>query len=315
MGMAKHNVILDCDPGVDDAVALLLAFKRPDALNLVGISCVAGNVGLDKTTRNACLLREVAGREDVPVFGGADRPLVVEPVLADDFHGPEGLGDYPVFAPKKGTESQSAVAFIIETLRTYESGTITLAITGPLTNIAQAFQQAPDIIARVKQIVLMGGARSEGGNITASAEYNIYADPHAAAIVLQAKCPTIVLGLDATHQVRGTPPRIARLTDLGNEVAMLAADTLAFSNTLPGNMEGATGAPLHDPCVIAYLLAPALFTTRPCSIQVETNSTLTRGHTAVEFRPDYWGVVHHAHWVTHIDAEGIFDLLEQAFAS
>jgi purine nucleosidase len=308
------SVILDCDPGVDDAVALMLAFKSPAQLNLLGVTTVAGNVGLDNTTRNACLLRQVAGRGDVPVYRGLGRPLVRDPVLADDFHGPEGLGDYPVFTPDQGEEDQSAIDFIVETLRTRPSGSVTLAVTGPLTNLATAFQHAPDIQGRVAQIVLMGGARSEGGNITASAEYNIYADPDAAAVVFASACPLVVIGLDATHQVRGTPERIARIQALDNPVAKLSADTLVFSNTLPGNMEGATGAPLHDPCVITYLLAPELFTLRPCSIRVETTSDLTRGHTAVEFRPDYWGVAYNAQWVTHIEADGVFALLETALA-
>jgi purine nucleosidase len=309
----RQAIILDCDPGVDDAIAILLALKSPEKLHVLGITTVAGNVGIDNTTRNACLLRQVAQRKDVPVYRGVDRPLVRPAVLADDFHGPDGLGDYPVFTPDDGQESQSAIDFIVETLRTHEAGGVTLAVTGPLTNIATAMTQAPEIKARVKQIVLMGGARSEGGNITASSEYNIYADPDAAAIVLASGCPLVVLGLDATHQVRGTPERIARIYALANPVADLAADTLAFSNTLPGNMEGATDAPLHDPCVIAYLLAPHLFETRSASIRVETMSDLTRGHTAVEFRPDYWGVPHNAAWVTHIEADSVFDLLEAAF--
>jgi purine nucleosidase len=309
----KTPIILDCDPGVDDAVAILLALRRADALEVIGITTVAGNVGLDKTTRNACLLRQVAGREEVPVYRGLDRPMVRAPILADDFHGADGLGTYPVFTPDKSEESQGAIEFIIETLRTRPPYTVTLAVTGPLTNIAQAFIQAPDVAERVNQIVVMGGARSEGGNITASAEYNIYADPDAAAVVFASGCPLVVIGLDATHQVRGTAVEIERLYALGNRVANLAADTLAFSNTLPGNMEGASGAPLHDPCVIAYILAPELFTLRPCSIRVETASELTRGHTAVEFRKDYQGVPYTASWVSHIDAKGVFDLLETAF--
>lgn len=309
------DIILDCDPGVDDAVALMLAFKSPDVLNLLGVTTVAGNVGLNNTTRNTCLLRQVASREDVPVYRGLDRPLVRGAVLADDFHGAEGLGTYPIFTPDKGEEALGAIEFIIETLTTRPSGTVTLAVTGPLTNIATAFQRAPNITARVKQIVLMGGARNEGGNITASAEYNIYADPDAAAIVLASGCSIVVIGLDATHQVRGTPERIAHLAALDNPVAALVADTLIFSNSLPGNMEGATGAPLHDPCVIAHLIAPELFTKRPCSLRIETQSDLTRGHTAVEFRPHYWGASYNAEWVTHIDANGVFALLETALTS
>lgn len=310
----KTAIILDCDPGVDDAVALMLAFRSPEHLELLGVTTVAGNVGIDNTTRNACLLRQVAAREDVPVYRGLDRPLVRAAVLADDFHGANGLGDYPVFTPDKGEETQSAIDFIIETLRARPSGSVTLAVTGPLTNIATAFERAPDIKSRVGQIVLMGGARTEGGNITASAEYNIYADPDAATIVFASGCPLVVLGLDATHQVRGTPARIARIQALNNPIASLTADTLVFSNSLPGNMEGATGAPLHDPCVIAYLLKPDLFTLRPCSIRVETESNLTRGHTAVEFRRIYWGIPYNAQWITHIDADGVFALLEAALA-
>jgi purine nucleosidase len=307
-------VILDCDPGVDDAVALMLAFKSPSKLDLLGITTVAGNVGIDNTTRNACLLRQVAGREDVPIHRGLGQPLVREAVLADDFHGPNGLGDYPVFVPDRHEESLGAIDYIIETLQARPTRSVTLAVTGPLTNIAMAFQRAPDIQSRVGQIVLMGGARAEGGNITASAEYNIYADPDAAAVVFASGCSLVVLGLDATHQVRGTPERIARIHALNNPIAALTADTLMFSNSLPGNMEGATGAPLHDPCVIAFLLAPELFTLRPCSIRIETASDLTRGHTAVEFRPDYHGVAYNARWVTHIDADGVFGLLEAALA-
>jgi purine nucleosidase len=310
----RTPVILDCDPGVDDAVALMLAFKSPEQLDLLGITTVAGNVGIDSTTRNACLLRQVASREEVPVYRGLDRPLVRDPILADDFHGTNGLGDIPVFVPDKLEEAQSAVDFIVETLRKHTTASVTLAVTGPLTNIAAAFELAPDIKARVGKIVLMGGARREGGNITASAEYNIYADPDAAAVVFASGCPLVVLGLDATHQVRGTPERIARIQGLDNPVATLTANMLLFANTLPSNLEGATGAPLHDPCVIAYLLRPALFILRPCSIQVETSSDLTRGHTAVEFRPDYWGVPFNARWATYIDADGVFALLEASLA-
>jgi purine nucleosidase len=308
------SIILDCDPGVDDAVAIMLALTSP-RLHVLGITTVAGNVGLDKTTRNARLLRQIAGRMDVPVYRGCERPLVRPPVLADDFHGADGLGTYAVFEPEGEEEAEHGVDFIVHSLRSAPQKSIALAVTGPLTNIATALQQAPDIAARIDSVVVMGGARSEGGNITASAEYNIYADPEAAAIVFRSGCRLIVIGLDATHQVRGTPERIAAIRRVKNPVSDLVCNTLDFSNTLPGNMEGATGAPLHDPCVIAYLLAPDLFTLRPCSIQVETTSDLTRGHTAVEFRPDYGGVPFNAQWVTQIDADGVFTLLQEAFAT
>lgn len=311
--MITQNIILDCDPGVDDAVAVLLALATP-RLNVLGITTVAGNVDIDKITRNARLLRQVAQREDVPVHRGCDKPLVRPAVLADDFHGADGLGTYPVFEPNAPEADESGVDFIVAMLREHPPNSISLAVTGPLTNVATALSKAPDIASRILSIVVMGGARREGGNITASAEYNIYADPDAAAIVFEARCPLVVLGLDATHQVRATPQRIAQLQKLRNPMGALVCDTLAFSNTLAGNLEDATGAPLHDPCVIAYFLAPELFTLRPCSIQVETRSDLTRGHTGVEFRPDYRGVPYNAQWVTHIDADGVFALLETALS-
>ena len=313
--MTPVSIILDCDPGVDDAIALMLAFRSLAKLNILGVTTVAGNVGIDNTTRNACLLRQIAKAEMIGVYRGLDRPMVRDAILADDFHGTDGLGNYPIFEPDLGEDPLSAVEFIIETLRAQPTNSVHVTATGPLTNIATAFLQAPDIKARVAQIVLMGGARAEGGNITASAEYNIYADPEAAAIVFAAGCPLVVIGLDATHQVRATPDRIARIRALSNPVADLVAFTMDFSNTLAGNMEGATGAPLHDPCVVAFLLMPELFALKPCSIQVETASTLTRGHTAVEFRPDYQNMAFNAHWVTHIDSDGLFALLEEALRS
>ena len=310
--MTPVSIILDCDPGVDDAIALMLAFRSLAKLNILGVTTVAGNVGIDNTTRNACMLRQIAKAEIIGVYRGLDRPMVRDAVLADDFHGADGLGDYPIFAPDQSEDPQNAVEFIIEILRAQPANSVHVAATGPLTNIATAFLQAPDIKARVAQIVLMGGARTEGGNITASAEYNMYADPEAAAIVFAAGCSLVVIGLDATHQVRGTPDRIARIRALSNPVADLVAVTMDFSNTLAGNMENATGAPLHDPCVVTYLLKPELFALKPCSIQVETASSLTRGHTAAEFRPDYQNLAFNAQWVTHIDSDGLFVLLEEA---
>jgi len=313
--MSLIPLILDCDPGVDDAVALALAFGARDRLHLLGITTTAGNVALAKTTRNACLIREVAGREDVPVHAGLAKPLVREPILADDFHGPEGLGHYPSIEPLLGPASSDAINFLIQTINSAPANTIRLAVTGPLTNIAALIQSAPETARRLQQIVLMGGARREGGNITASAEYNIYADPEAADIVFKSGCNLIIFGLDATHQVRGTRAWVDAITALGTPIARLAAEMLAFSNALPANLmdtaepdQPATGAPLHDPCVIAYLLAPEAFQLRPCRIDVETESQLTRGHTAVEFRETVAGAFN-ANWVSKADAEAVLSLL------
>lgn len=304
--MPARPVIMDCDPGVDDAVALLLAFAVPQYLELLGVTTVAGNVGAELTARNARLIRELAGRAEVPVFRGRDRPLRRPPVEADHFHGPSGLGPLAVFEPAAPAESVNAVEFLVATLSRRDD--VTLLVTGPLTNVACALQQAPQIASRVAEIILMGGARREGGNITASAEYNIYADPDAAAQVFASGCPIVAIGLDATHQVRATPERVSRLRALRNPRATAVAQLLQFSNELAGNAAFAAAAPLHDPCTVAYVLNPGLFKTVECEIQVETVSPLTLGHTAVEFRlaPDHPG---RTHWATEVDAAGVFELL------
>lgn len=312
---APISLLIDCDPGVDDAVALALALAAPDRVTLLGITTTAGNVDLRRTTRNACLIREIAGRLDVPVHSGHARPLTREPVIADDFHGPEGLGHYPITPLESGPSSEDAISFLIQTIDSHPAGTIDLAVTGPMTNIAALIRQAPEVAKRLRQIIIMGGARREGGNITASAEYNVYADPEAADICFNSGCKLIILGLDATHQVRGTQGWIDAINALNTPLATLVAEMLAFSNALPANLvdtaepdKPAPGAPLHDPCVIAYLLVPEAFTCQPCQIRVETQSELTRGHTAVEFR-DQIADGFNALWVTQIDATAVLDLL------
>ena len=309
--MAPRQLIIDCDPGVDDAVALMLAFAAPDAFDILGITTVAGNVGGALTARNACVVREIAGREDVPVFAGADRPLVADPIAAEHFHGESGLGDLAFIPPRKAHERIGAVQFLMDRLSQAAPKSIDIAVTGPLTNIALALRAAPAIAQAIREVVIMGGARSEGGNITASAEYNIYADPHAADIVFTSELAIVTLGLDATHQVRTSPPRIARLEALDNDRARTVCSLLRFGERVERNLAGREGAPLHDPSVIAYLLAPHLFETRACRIDVEVASRLTRGHTAVEFRVKDPSNVR---WAVKVDADGVFDLIEQRLA-
>lgn len=299
-------LIIDCDPGVDDGVALLWAFAAPDALDILAITTAAGNVSGALTAQNACIMREIAGRADVPVFAGAERPLLASAIEAGHFHGANGLGDLSFPPPTRGPEEKGAIAFLTETLASAAPRSITIAATGPLTNLALALSAAPACARGVREIVLMGGARSEGGNITASAEFNIYADPHAAQIVFASGLPIAALGLDVTHQVRTTPERMARLEKLTSPQARAAAQLLRFSEGVERDLAGRTGAPLHDPAVIAYLLAPELFESAPARIEVETQSALTRGHTAVEFRLTAPSATR---WVTRADADGVFDLL------
>jgi len=309
----RRSLIIDCDPGVDDGVALLLAFAARHELNLLGITTVAGNVGAALTARNACIIREIAACEDIPVHAGGERPLQREPVEASHFHGESGLGNLPLFAPRCGPSSVGAVEFLLATLEGAAERSITLVATGPLTNIASALLQRPHIAGAIGEIALMGGARSEGGNITASAEYNIYADPHAAQVIFGSDIPVLAFGLDVTHQVRATPPRIASLQQLGNPSGMAAANLLQFASQLPANGPPEVGSPLHDPCPIAWLLQPELFEFKSCYVDVETNSPLTLGHTAVEFRPSP-SRPQNVRWAIKADADGIFALFEHELA-
>lgn len=247
------------------------------------------------------------------MVAGCTRPLVREPVEAGHFHGASGLGSLALFTPRHGPEPGHAVEFLIDTLRNATPHDITVVVTGPMTNIAAALQSNPDIARSIRQIVAMGGARSEGGNITASSEYNIHADPHAAKVVADSGCPLVMFGLDVTHQVRATPTRIERLRALGTRRAVAAADLLQFSTDLPANAPRELGSPLHDPCPIAWLIDPEAFEFRDCHLDIETQSRLTLGHTAVEFRPQPQRTMH-VRWGVRADAARIFDLLAARLA-
>ncbi len=309
--MAPRPLIIDCDPGVDDAVALILAFAAPDLFDVLGVTTVAGNVNGALTARNACVIRDLCGRDDVKIYAGAERPLLAKPVEAGHFHGANGLGDLHFPAPRTSVEQESALAFLTRALAHAAPRSVDIAVTGPLTNIALLLRAAPNCAAAMARLVIMGGARSEGGNITASAEFNIYADPHAAAIVFASGLPIVALGLDATHQVRTNPTRMAKLAAIANPRARAAHDLLRFSAGVERHLAGRDGAPLHDPAVIAYLMAPHLFETVPAEIKVEAESTLTRGHTAVEFRVS---APRETQWAVRVDDEGVFALLMERLA-
>lgn len=305
-----RKIIIDTDPGQDDAFAIFLAFASPEEIDILGICAVAGNVGLNWTERNARIICELAGRPDTKVFAGCDAPLKRKLVTAEHVHGKTGL-DGPVMAePTMQLQPQHAVDFLIETLRREPSGSVTLCPLGPLTNIATAFLKAPDIIARVAEIVLMGGAYFEVGNITPAAEFNIYVDPEAADIVFKSGVPLVVVPLDATHKVMATRARLDRFRALGTNVGRVAAEWANFSERFDMAKYGMDGAPLHDPCVIAYLLQPDLFTGRHINVEIETTSELTLGMTVA----DWWGVTDrkaNALFLGGVDADGFFKLLTE----
>ena len=311
--MPAQKIIIDTDPGQDDAVAILLALASPDEIEVLGITAVAGNVPLALTARNARMVCELAGRSDMRVFAGCDRPLGRALVTAEHVHGKSGLDGPTLPEPTMPLQEQHGVDFIIETLRHEPSGSVTLCPLGPLTNIATAMQQAPDIIPRIRQIVLMGGAYFQVGNITPAAEFNIYVDPQAAAIVFRAGVPLVVMPLDVTHKALVTAARNDAFRALGTPVGIAVAQMTEFFERFDKEKYGSEGAPLHDPCVTAWLVRPDLFGGRRVNVEIETESELTMGMTVA----DWWGVTKRAPnalFMGDIDADGFFALLTERLA-
>jgi purine nucleosidase len=262
---------------------------------------------LDKTTRNARMLRQIAGREDVPIHAGADRPLRRKRVGAGDFHGEEGLGFMTPFAPARPVADGHGVDALIRHVLERPEKSVALAVLGPMTNLALALRKEATLAQRLGPVAVMGGARSEGGNITPSAEYNVWADPEAADEVLRSGCDLVMFGLDATHQVRADDARIAAVAAKGTPKGDVAAAMMRFSQKVEREIVGWDAPPVHDLCPVAWLARPNLFAFKPCRIVVETGSELTRGHTAVEFRVDPPTAPHR--WAAKADAPGVFDLL------
>ncbi|MFY0680106.1 MAG: nucleoside hydrolase [Thalassovita sp.] len=309
-----HKIIIDTDPGQDDAVAILLALGSPKDIEVLGITAVAGNVPLALTELNARKICELAGRADIKVFAGCDRPMGRDLVTAEHVHGKTGL-DGPVLPePEMPLQAQHGVDFIIETLRAEPAGSVTLCPLGPLTNIATAFEKAPDIVSKVREIVLMGGAYFEVGNITPAAEFNIYVDPQAAQIVFASGVKITVMPLDVTHKALVTKPRNDAFRDLNTPVGIAVAQMTDFFERFDKEKYGSAGAPLHDPCVTAYLIKPELFQGRHINVEIETSSELTMGMTVA----DWWGVTErpaNATFMGDLDADGFFALLTERLAT
>ncbi|MEM7490197.1 MAG: nucleoside hydrolase [Pseudomonadota bacterium] len=303
-----QKIIIDTDPGQDDAVAILLALASPE-LEVLGLTAVAGNVPLGLTSLNARKVCELAGRSDLPVFAGCDRPMARAPVTAEHVHGKTGLDGADLPDPEMALAEGHAVDFLIETLRAEPEGTVTLCPLGPLTNVATALERAPDIAGRIARIVLMGGAYFEVGNITPAAEFNIYVDPEAARIVFGSGVPLTVLPLDCTHKALTTRARNDAFRAAGR-VGEVVAGWTGFFERFDMEKYGSEGAPLHDPCVIAWLLAPDLFQGREINVEIEVGSDLTRGMTVA----DWWRVTDrpaNALFLGDVDADGFFSLLTE----
>ncbi|MFC3723274.1 nucleoside hydrolase [Neoaquamicrobium sediminum] len=307
-----RKIIIDTDPGQDDAVAILLALASPE-LDVLGLTAVAGNVPLALTEKNARKICELAGRPETRVFAGAVRPLTRPLVTAEHVHGRTGLDGPELPDPTMKLETQHAVDFIVEKMMAEPEGTVTLCPLGPLTNIALAMIREPAIVPRIREIVLMGGGYFEQGNVTPSAEFNIYVDPQAADVVYRSGAPIVMMPLDVTHKALTTKARIERFRTMGTRVGTATAQLLDFFERFDEEKYGTDGGPLHDPCVIAYLLKPELFSGRQCNVQIETVSELTMGATVV----DWWNITdgpRNALVMRDIDAEGFFALLTERIA-
>lgn len=313
MSQAPQKIIIDTDPGQDDGVAILLALASPE-VEVVGITTVAGNVPLSLTSRNARVVCELAKRTDVKVFAGCDRPLKKPLVTAENVHGKTGLDGIDLPEPTMPLQEQHSVDFLIETFRNEPEKTITLCTLGPMTNVAQALIKAPDIASRIKNIVLMGGGFFEGGNITPSAEFNMFVDPDAAKVVFDAGIDLTAIPLDVTHQALTSPEWVAGLRAFGNQVGDAVAAWTDFFERYDMEKYGSDGAPLHDPCVIAYVVKPELFTGRHINVEIETQSLLTAGATVA----DWWKVTNrpiNTHFMNTIDRDAFFDLLTERLGS
>ena len=303
-----RRIIIDTDPGIDDVVAILLALAAPEELDVLSIIAVAGNLPLASTERNARRVCELAGRNDMPVYAGCAHPLLRPLATAEHIHGEADRLLLP--EPTMPLQSKHGVDFLVETLGAAEAGAITLCALGPLTNIAMALVKAPEIATKIGELVIMGGACFELGNVTPAAEFNIHVDPHAAEICFKSGVPITLIPLDLTHQVQATPQRLDALRALGNRCGAAVAALLTIFEERRSERFGERGRALHDPCVIACLLQPGLFDGREVNVEIETASPLTLGMTVA----DWWGVTGrkpNARLMNTVDAAGFFDLLTE----
>ena len=302
----QRKILLDCDPGHDDAVAMMLAWGNP-SIELLGITTVGGNQTLDKVTRNALSVATVVGMHDVPIAAGCRLPLVRPVEIAPDVHGDSGLDGVELPEPAVELDPRHGVDLIIETIMSNEPGTVTLVPTGPLTNIAMAARKEPRIVERVQEVVLMGGGYHVG-NWSPVAEFNIKVDPEAAHIVFNEKWPIVMVGLDLTHQALATDEVAERIAAVPGSVSQFTLGLFTFFRKAYQDAQGFEFPPVHDPCTLAYLIDPTIVETVKVPVDVELNGSLTTGMTVADFRapapedchtkvatrldaPRFWGLV------------------------
>ncbi|AJF73023.1 ribonucleoside hydrolase [Raoultella ornithinolytica] len=304
-------IILDCDPGHDDAIAIVLALASPE-LDVKAITSSAGNQTPEKTLRNVLRMLTLLQRQDIPVAGGARKPLMRELIIADNVHGESGLDGPALPEPDFAPQNCTAVELMAKTLRESPQP-VTIVATGPQTNVALLLNGHPELRDKIARIVMMGGAMVLG-NWQPAAEFNIYVDPEAAEIVFQSGIPVVMAGLDVTHRAQIHDMDIERFRQVGNPVATIVAELLDFFMEYHKDAKwGFTGAPLHDPCTIAWLLKPELFTCVERWVGVETQGKYTQGMTVV----DYYFLTGNQPNTTvllDVDREGFVDLLAERLA-
>lgn len=305
------SVILDCDPGHDDAMAILLALGNPN-IDLIGVTTVGGNQSLEKVTYNARATLEMAHATNIPVHAGCDRPMIRPLEVAAAVHGETGLDGVTLPKPTRPLDEGHAVNWIIDTIMSHEPGTITLVPTGPLTNIAMAVRMEPRIVSRVKEVVLMGGGYHVG-NWSAVAEFNIKTDPEAAHVVFNEAWPITMVGLDLTHQALCTPEAQAKIDAVGTPLAAFASGLMDFFRKAYQNNQDFIDPPVHDPCTIAYLIDHSVVKTRRCPLDVEIKGDLTLGMTVADLRgPEPSAEECHTQVATKLDFDKFWDLIVDA---
>lgn len=300
-------LILDCDPGGDDAVALLMILSAPHLFDLKGVTTVSGNASIEWIHTNARKICEVAGRPDVKVFAGCSQALLRPAVNASFCHGNDGLEGATLPTPTMPLQREHAVDFLIESLLTTPVP-LTLAMTAPLTNLAVALMKNPEIATKIKEIIWMGGS-ADAGNITPAAEFNAYVDPHALEIILKRQIPFRMIGLHITHQVTTTPEWITRLRAQNSQVSHQVANILEVEAASDRARYGLRGRAIHDACVIASLIAPDLFTWEKASITVGTTEGPYVGGTIISTYPTHITPDTHTYVATKVDGEGVLDLI------
>ncbi len=310
----SRKLIITTDPGQDQAAALMMILGAPEHFDVLGLIATAGNIGLEHTVNNCAMVLELAGRTDIPIYRGCARPLKRDLIMAEHVHGPTGMDGPDLPAPTMVIQDKHGVDFLIDTIYSEPAGSVTICSLSPLTNLGMALIKAPDIAVRIKDVVMMAGASSEGGNITPSAEFNVYVDPEAANIVLGSGMTMTMLPLDVTHQMLSTPDRLQRMRQTGTRCGIATAEMLKYSQTFDLAKYGWPGAPLHGPCVPAWMLCPDIFEGRQINVSVETDAELGLGMTIV----DRWQITDRPKNVFYIqkgDPDAYYDLLIKSLAN